>query len=229
MGAWLRATAGVAGTSNQSSIGFLSANGKVGDVRYVFTAANTNGFSAATMQGWNQLVNATVAGGMVGLWWKPLIANEVSVVVEFNQTCDFVLIVAAVAAASTTGTPQAATNSGTGTSVVAPSITPSTANSLELSFFSTQIASAAATSVTFSTPSGMTQGLTWNPASGATSGIPGTIASAGLGNSTAATGTETSTASSSGTWRTATAVHPPGPVAGAGPAGQFGSFFGGGY
>lgn len=227
MGAWLRSSAGVAANGNSANIDATSGGGKIGDVRYVFTACNSNAFGVTSMQGWNQLVNATVAGGMVGLWWKPLVANDLGVSISYNSACDFVVIVCSVAAASTTGTPQSVTASGTGTAVNASSLTPSNANSVELAFFSTQIASAAVTSATFSTPTGMTEHATWNPASGATSGVAGMLASAGLG-STAATGTETSTASTSGTWRTATVVHAPGPVAGAGPAGQLLSFFGGG-
>lgn len=228
MAAFLRSTAGVASNGNNVTIDSLSGGGQVGDVRYVFTAAQTNAFGNASMSGWNQLVNAQVASGMIGLWWKPLVANDLSVSINYNTACDFVVLVAVLAAASTTGTPVSATNSGTSTSLVAPSVTPTATNSVELAFYSTQIASAAVTSVTFSTPTGMTAGNPFRPASGATTGIAGMIANQGL-TSTAATGTETSTASTSGTWRTATVVHPPGPVAGAGPAGQFAPFFGGGF
>ncbi len=210
------------------SVDYLTGSPKVGDVRYVFFACNGNQFSNDTMTGWNQLVNATIATGQVGLWWKPYTGPDVTANIDTGFATDFVAIIASLAGASSTGTPQYVTSNGTGTSLSASSITPTVANGLELSFFSTQIASTAVTCATFTVPSGMTQHAIWKPATGASSGVAGLLAWAPL-PSTAATGAETSTASASGTWRNANVVHPPGPVAAPGPAGVFSSFFGGGF
>lgn len=222
MAAFVRGTGGVAFNGTSSTIPPSSGGGLVGDVRYIYAGSNAQGITGPS--GWTQLLNVADANGSMGLWWKPLDAAEPTVFLNLSSSADVVVIVVALAAASTTGTPQAVANTGSSTTLTASSLTPSVTNDVELAFFSSELNSNA-TTATLSTPSGMTASPVYHGS--VTTGQIGMVAYRQL-TSTAATGTSTSTASTTGRWRTATALHPPGPVVSGSQPGEFMGFFGGG-
>lgn len=207
-------------TSTTQSIAETAGNPQPGDVRYLFVAlADTYTLTGPT--GWTSIYNAAAGtAGTMGLFRKNYVVGEGTQTVTFSSSTFSVFHVVSVAGANTAATPQSSTAGGTtGTTLTAPTITPTSANSLELAFFAVYDNTAG---TTLSTPGGMSP-LDFRQSPGAL-GETGSLVSRVL-TTTAATGDAISTINhgSLQAWRAAMVVIAP--AVGTVKTGQFLPFF----
>jgi hypothetical protein len=207
------------GTSE--SIVETAANPQPGDVRYLFVGLADN-VTLTGPTGWTSVANVALGVGKLGLFRKNYVAGEGTATITFSASTYSVYHVISVAGANTAAAPQSTTNGGTtGSTFTATTITPSSANSLELVFFA---AYNSTSGFTLTTPSGFSlQDSRQSPGS---LGVTGLLVSKALPTTTA-TGSVVSTGNNTPQgWMTANVVIAP--AAGTVKSGQFLPFFGGG-
>lgn len=196
----VRATSGLATTATGATLAATSVGTPVpGETRIVFLSV---GSAVTVPASWTTLYNGTQGSATLVVAYREFVSGDGSVTFSFSGGPAYCFLGATIGGVDESTLVSAVDGGASSTTLVAPSATPVTSESLLLTFHAV-IRTASASTTTLSTPTGMTLSRAVNP-TGSTGHVAtmSTLAVTG----TSATGTQTSTASGAGTWRAASVL-----------------------